>query len=121
LLGGRSVQNDEAELTSAGLDGVAPTNPSGMERGSQVPQSGAAMADFEPVTYNYAQFYVIFALASMYIAMLMTGWGSGKVQKDLIDVGWPSVWVKTVSSWVAALLYLWTLFAPAVLSDRTFS
>ena len=40
-----------------------------------------AMSEFEPVTYNYAQFYLVFALASMYIAMLMTGWGSGAEAK----------------------------------------
>ena len=32
------------------------------------------MADFEPVTYNYSWFHFIFSLASMYIAMLMTGY-----------------------------------------------
>lgn len=39
------------------------------------------MADYEPVTYNYAWFHLIFSLASMYIAMLMTGWGSGAEEK----------------------------------------
>lgn len=92
-----------------------------MERGSGAATSGNAMSDFQPVTYNYAQFYTIFALASMYIAMLMTGWGSGKVQKDLIDVGWGSVWVKSVSQWVAAGLYTWTLFAPVLFPERSFS
>jgi hypothetical protein len=37
---------------------------------------GSALDDFTPVTYNYSFFHFIFALASMYIAMLMTGWGS---------------------------------------------
>ncbi len=39
------------------------------------------MADYEAVTYNYAWFHLIFSLASMYIAMLMTGWGSGAEEK----------------------------------------
>lgn len=34
---------------------------------------GAAMQDYEPVSYNYSWFHFIFSLASMYIAMLMTG------------------------------------------------
>lgn len=29
--------------------------------------------EFTPVTYNYSFFHFIFALASMYLAMLMTG------------------------------------------------
>lgn len=53
--------------------------PAGMERGAR-PASGA-MSEFEPVSYDYCQFYCVFALASMYVAMLMTGWGSDAVEK----------------------------------------
>lgn len=56
-----------------------------------------------------------------YIAMLMTGWGVGAEEKDLLDVGWLSVWVKLVSQWLTAALYLWTLVAPAIFPDRVFS
>lgn len=45
----------------------------------------------------------------------------GAEEKDLLDVGWFSVWVKLVSLVVTALLYLWTLAAPSILSDRDFS
>lgn len=69
----------DAELTSAGLDGVAPAAPRGMDRGGA--GEGAALParaqeEDAPVPYCYAQFYAVFALASMYIAMLMTGWGA---------------------------------------------
>ena len=83
-------------------------------------QAGSALSDFEPVTYNYSWFHMVFALASMYIAMLMTGWGAGAEEKDLLDVGWASVWVKILSQWVTAGLYLWTLAAPALFPDRIF-
>lgn len=73
-----------------------------------------------PVAYNYAFFHLIFALANMYVAMLMTGWGSGAEEEDRIDLGWTSVWVKIVSQWVTALLYSWTLLAPVVMPDRDF-
>ena len=66
-----------------------------------------AMDEFEEVTYNYSFFHFIFALASMYIAMLMTGWGTAAEEKDLIDVGWTSVWVKVVAQWLTAGLYAW--------------
>jgi hypothetical protein len=127
----------DEELTSAGLDGVSNTNAprsvSGMNRtgkggvgvgvggGGGGGAPGTAMAEFVPVSYSYLQFYLVFALASMYLAMLMTGWGSGGEQKDQIDVGWTSVWVKTLSSWAAAGLYCWTLLAPALFPDREFS
>lgn len=74
------------EGTSAGLDGVpdvAEATREAVTGGPPPPPPGASEEDREavrlmttPVTYNYAFFHLIFALASMYIAMLMTGWGS---------------------------------------------
>lgn len=80
-----------------------------------------AMDEFELVTYNYSFFHLIFALASMYIAMLMTGWGTGAEEKDLIDVGWTSVWVKIIAQWATVALYAWTMTAPLLFPDRDFS
>ncbi len=123
LLGGAP----SAELTSAGLD-AAPAAAAGMERGaaarpvsSAAAAAAAAAADSEPVPYSYAQFYFVFCLASMYSAMLMTGWGAGGLSADEIDVGWGSVWVKLASQWAAAALYAWTLVAPSVMPDRLFT
>lgn len=76
------------------------------------------MDDFIPVTYNYSFFHLIFALASMYIAMLLTGWGSVAQEKDRIDVGWSSVWVKIGAQWCTGIMYLWTLVAPVLMPDR---
>ena len=55
---------------SAGLDGGAR-----MTRGARTADEAKAEGDLAPVTYNYAFFHLIFALASTYIAMLMTGVG----------------------------------------------
>lgn len=82
---------------------------------------GKAMDEFELVTYSYSFFHLIFALASMYIAMLMTGWGTGAEERDLIDVGWTSVWVKVVAQWMTVAVYAWTMAAPLVFPDRDFS
>ncbi|KAH7353116.1 hypothetical protein KP509_19G079300 [Ceratopteris richardii] len=74
-----------------------------------------------PVTYVYSFFYVIFALASMYSAMLLTGWSHAKSDhSELIDVGWPSVWVRMITQWVTAGLFVWSLIAPMVFPDREF-
>ena len=82
---------------------------------------GKAMDEFELVTYSYSFFHLIFALASMYIAMLMTGWGTGAEERDLIDVGWTSVWVKVVAQWMTVGVYAWTMAAPLLFPDRDFS
>eukprot|EP01026_Neomeris_dumetosa_P027760 TRINITY_DN2253_c0_g1_i3.p3 TRINITY_DN2253_c0_g1~~TRINITY_DN2253_c0_g1_i3.p3 ORF type:complete len:436 (+),score=55.29 TRINITY_DN2253_c0_g1_i3:323-1630(+) len=76
--------------------------------------------DDTPVTYNYSFFHAIFALASMYIAMLMTGWGTGSEQKEMMDVGWASVWVKMATQWVTAAVYVWTIVGPAMFTERDF-
>jgi hypothetical protein len=41
--------------------------------------------------------------------------------KDRIDIGWASVWVKTGALWLTSLLYVWTLVAPSLFPDRDFS
>lgn len=73
-----------------------------------------------PVSYSYSFFHVIFALASMYSAMLLSGWTSSSESSDLIDVGWTSVWVRICTEWVTAGLYIWSLVAPMVFPDREF-
>jgi hypothetical protein len=113
------MARDEEEGTSAGLDGGAPAGVT-MSK-SEGKRDEKAIEEFEPVTYNYSFFHLIFALASMYIAMLMTGWGTGAEERDLIDVGWTSVWVKIVAQWLTAGLYAWTLAGPMLFPDRDFS
>ncbi|GMH08390.1 hypothetical protein Nepgr_010230 [Nepenthes gracilis] len=74
-----------------------------------------------PVSYSYTFFHLIFALASMYSGMLLSGWTSSSESSDYIDVGWTSVWVKICTEWVTAGLYVWSLVAPLILPDREFS
>lgn len=73
-----------------------------------------------PVSYSYSFFHLIFALASMYSAMLLSGWTSSSDDSDLIDVGWTSVWVRMCTEWFTAALYVWTLLAPIFFPDREF-
>lgn len=79
-------------------------------------------SEARPVSYSYTFFHLIFALASMYSAMLLTGWTSSKPDSsELIDVGWTSVWVRICTEWVTAGLYVWSLVAPLIFPDRDFS
>ncbi|KAJ2228932.1 Membrane protein tms1 [Coemansia sp. RSA 485] len=72
------------------------------------------------VQYNYAFFHVIFCLAAMYAAMLLTNWNSIKSSDHVIIIGRSvaAVWVKVITSWLCLLLYSWTLIGPVVLPDR---
>eukprot|EP00262_Sarcandra_glabra_P001343 TRINITY_DN113_c0_g1_i2.p1 TRINITY_DN113_c0_g1~~TRINITY_DN113_c0_g1_i2.p1 ORF type:complete len:416 (-),score=35.18 TRINITY_DN113_c0_g1_i2:303-1550(-) len=74
-----------------------------------------------PVTYSYSFFHLIFSLASMYSAMLLTGWSTSVGESGkLVDVGWSSVWVRIVTGWVTAGLYIWSLIAPNLFPEREF-
>lgn len=75
----------------------------------------------KPVTYSYTFFHIIFSLASMYSAMLLTGWSTSVGESGrLVDVGWPSVWVRVITSWATAVLFIWSLVAPVLFPDREF-
>eukprot|EP00850_Spirogloea_muscicola_P007941 SM000041S15500 [mRNA] locus=s41:479097:482666:- [translate_table: standard] len=73
------------------------------------------------VPYGYGFFHFVFAMGSMYMAMLFLGWNLHQTQaKWSVDTGWVSVWVKIVNEWLAALLYIWTMVAPLLFKDRDF-
>ncbi|CAK7332995.1 unnamed protein product [Dovyalis caffra] len=81
---------------------------------------GKKEAEAQPVSYSYTFFHLIFALASMYSAMLLSGWTDTSEASGLIDVGWTSVWVRICTEWITGLLYVWTLLAPLFFPDREF-
>jgi len=77
-------------------------------------------------TYNYTFFHISFALAAMYLAMVITNWQTvSKTNQNQqngiqVDQGMISVWVKLVSGWITIGLYGWTLLAPVLFPDRQF-
>ncbi|KAF4325134.1 hypothetical protein BBO99_00000576 [Phytophthora kernoviae] len=77
-------------------------------------------AQRESVVVPEYQFHVLMVLASLYMAMVLTNWGSpnGSSSKDDEIV---TMWVKAISQWVVSGLFLWTLVAPTVFPGRDFS
>ena len=67
-------------------------------------------------------FHVMFSLATLYVMMTLTNWYSPESSGDLSTYSSnpAAMWVKIISSWLAGLLYIWTLIAPTVLQDRDF-
>jgi hypothetical protein len=77
----------------------------------------------EEVLYNWSQFHMSFALASLYIMMVLTDWGvvnDGHQADLMVGRGDASMWVKVASCWLCVSLYIWTLVAPVCLPDRDF-
>ncbi|KAL7411390.1 serine incorporator/TMS membrane protein [Mrakia frigida] len=82
--------------------------------------------------YSYTWFHIIFIMASMYVAGLLTDWrvvstsptasNADPSSDDPTDVyigrSEGAMWMRIVSSWLAVALYLWSLYAPVILPDR---
>mmetsp|Transcript_291 Transcript_291/g.524 ORF Transcript_291/g.524 Transcript_291/m.524 type:complete len:422 (-) Transcript_291:90-1355(-) len=75
-----------------------------------------------PVGYSYSFFHLVFALGATYVCMLLTSWSELSSSDDdsgiKVDSGAASMWVKVVTSWLALLLYTWTVVAPALFPNR---
>jgi len=77
----------------------------------------------EELSYSPMLFHLFFFLGSLYLCMLLSDWAtvdSNGTKHVAVDTGMGSVWVKMISSWIAILLYLWTLLAPVMFPDRDF-
>ncbi|CAG8753527.1 15868_t:CDS:2, partial [Acaulospora morrowiae] len=74
------------------------------------------------VKYNYEFYHYVFAIASMYVAMLLTNWNTinmtGKEKLVAIGHSYTISWIKVISSWICILIYCWTLLAPVFLPHR---
>ncbi|MGH0152439.1 UNVERIFIED_CONTAM: hypothetical protein FKN15_059121 [Acipenser sinensis] len=75
----------------------------------------------DAIQYSYSFFHFMLCLASLYIMMTLTKWYSPDADYKTMTSKWPAVWVKMTSSWVCLVLYVWTLIAPVVLTNREFS
>nr|XP_026236884.1 serine incorporator 1 [Urocitellus parryii] len=71
------------------------------------------------VTYSYSFFHFMLFLASLYIMMTLTNWYRYE-PSHAMKSQWTAVWVKISSSWIGIVLYVWTLVAPLVLTNRDF-
>ncbi|ORY34785.1 putative membrane protein [Naematelia encephala] len=87
--------------------------------------------------YNYSWFHVIFAMAAMYIAGLLTDWAiistspvahpteplpitPSMVEELDVYIGRSetTMWMRVISTWICYGLYSWSLLAPVVMPDR---
>lgn len=77
---------------------------------------GDAVADAQMERRTNVYFHVVMMLASAYMAMLFTNWGTNK---DTIQtMGTISFSVGVISSWTVFIAFWWTLFAPHFFPER---
>lgn len=117
-LGMRKDDDSSAILLGGGDDDVGDDDDE--EKGGQRVIDNERQATL----YSWTFFHLVFALASLYLMMVLTDWAvfERSSSNSSIDIGhnMASVWVRMVSSWLVVVMYMWTLIAPIVLSDRVF-
>lgn len=80
--------------------------------------------DMEPYKNNiYIAFHGIMTISSIYVAMLLTNWGSPNINDTRLNKFQPSntsFWLQVVASWIGVLVYIWTIVAQRIFPDRNF-
>ncbi|KAK3913228.1 Serine incorporator 1 [Frankliniella fusca] len=75
----------------------------------------------EGVAYSWSFFHLTFCLSTLYIMMTLTNWYQPNSSLETLNSNDASMWVKVISSWMCMGLYLWTLVAPVVCTNRVFN
>lgn len=113
-------------------DGVVPAAGRGAEKEGEDAFENASEQEIVQAEQSggrkaYVIFHLVMATGSVYMAMLLTDWGSGASITSTATtptanygLGEASMWVKIVSQWFTFLLYLWTVLAPVWFPDREF-
>lgn len=97
--------------------------------------SSPELDDEQKIVYakSRQRFHLCVAAASMYMAMLLTNWGSNQEAaatsnsstqnntSQAYDLSNQSMWIKIVSQWITMALFVWSLIAPKILTNRDFS
>ncbi|BFZ21603.1 hypothetical protein BsWGS_24642 [Bradybaena similaris] len=105
-----------SEKTILQTDTGSSSNSDDTEKGQKVWDN-----EEDGVAYSYSFYHFMLFLASLYVMMTLTNWYSPSSDLKSLNANMASVWVKMASSWLSVVLYVWTLVAPAILSNREFT
>lgn len=76
---------------------------------------GSGKSKDDGAKWSNVRFHFVMMMASCYLAMLLTSWGTGST---LETTGKTSMYVNIVCQYATALLFWWTLCAPAICPSR---
>ena len=70
----------------------------------------------------FVQVSFVFLLISGYYAMVLTNWGTMQSNSSQSDPrnGSAAMWIQAAGQWIAVVIYLWSLVAPKILTNRDF-
>lgn len=73
--------------------------------------------------WGWVKWHIYMCIGSMYIAMMITNWGSPQYDDSIITSYKPNgfaFWSRLGLEWGTALLYIWTMIAPRLFPTRDF-
>lgn len=84
--------------------------------------AASSYAEVPKLNSLLVQVSFVFMLASGYYAMVLTNWATeqSSVSINHTKVGTSAMWIQASGSWIAVAIYIWTLIAPHVLTNRDF-
>ncbi|GBG30373.1 Serine incorporator 3 [Hondaea fermentalgiana] len=85
------------------------------EQGSQ---PAAAKAPGPSDRLMVIAFHLAMVVSTFYLSMVLTNWGAAQAETTN-EKG--QMWLRIGAQWITILLYLWTIVAPAILTNRDFS
>ncbi|KAF5402155.1 Serine incorporator 5 [Paragonimus heterotremus] len=63
--------------------------------------------------YSYSWFHFIYGLATLYLMAQLTNWYNPQISRvETLSGSWANMWMKLASSWIALILYAWTIACP---------
>ena len=70
----------------------------------------------------FVQISLVFLCVSGYYAMILTNWGTEQSETSISNprIGEAAMWIQAAGQWIAIVLYIWSLVAPKILTDREF-
>lgn len=132
----RSVSEDEREHKVKNIEDPADVDEDDVDQDDTDEALPGSAGGAQPDSRLWF-FHVVMAAGALYMAMLLTNWGTGSNvdHKNGTDTspsgsttvyvsnstGEAQMWVKIASQWVAIALYTWTVIAPRCFPDRDFS
>uniref|UniRef100_H0XNH4 Serine incorporator 3 n=1 Tax=Otolemur garnettii TaxID=30611 RepID=H0XNH4_OTOGA len=114
----RQATGGSVPITQAARAPATYTGGGGFEHSLGLPNSNDNYSTF---LFSLLNFELI--IMKLYSVLTLPSWQEQNPDAKFQNMTskWPAVWVKISSSWVCLLLYVWTLVAPLILTNRDFS
>lgn len=115
--------HENFQMGNNGMAPQYPPVPNQLQMENADPEQQAMQNDAGYWGWEWVKWHFMMAIASMYIAMMVTNWGSLKESDPLGAVYRSSLfgfWVRVATSWCTFILYIWTLVAPRICVGREF-